>query len=219
MPQAWTPTIAPTPAGRRGLVRAGVCRRRDPAMRGSPRPSPPASGRHVLLAPIVLAALLVRPGHARADNCATPMLSTCINDDNLWPHAGSSRFLTLGGTETTARGEVGFGLYATYLSRPIVLTTNSGGGRPPTTPSTTKSTPASCSRTACRTGWSSTLSSPQRSRRQGAARARSREPRAASRPAGHATCASGSHTQSSPRPASTKAREPAATGRVRASGG
>jgi hypothetical protein len=64
---------------------------------------------------------------ASADNCNSQLTSTCINDDNLWPHAGASHFLTVGGTETTPRGEVGFGLYTTYLSRPITLTTNSGG--------------------------------------------------------------------------------------------
>jgi len=39
--------------------------------------------------------------------------------------------MTIGGAETTARGELGFGLYSTYLSRPIVLETN-GGGAPAT---------------------------------------------------------------------------------------
>jgi hypothetical protein len=58
-------------------------------------------------------------------------MSTCINADTLWPHAGSTRFLTLGGTETTARGEVGVGLATTYLSRPVLLQTN-GGGAPAT---------------------------------------------------------------------------------------
>ncbi len=79
----------------------------------------------------VAALALVFADDARAQSCGAPLSSTCINADNLWPHAGSSRFLTLGGTETTARGEVGFGVYTTYLSRPIVLTTDSGGS--PTT--------------------------------------------------------------------------------------
>jgi OOP family OmpA-OmpF porin len=96
-------------------------------MRGSRRPSRQASvGLSValLVAPAV-AATLART--ARADNCPSQLVSGCINDDNLWPHAGASHFLTLGGTETTARGEVGFGLYTTYLSRPIVLGSNGGG--------------------------------------------------------------------------------------------
>lgn len=68
------------------------------------------------------------PREARAESCGTQLSSTCINVDNLWPHAGSSHFLTLGGTETTASGEVGFGLYTTYLSRPLSLQTNAAGG-------------------------------------------------------------------------------------------
>ena len=96
--------------------------------RGLPRPSRPASRRQALVASLLLATLLsARAKPARADNCTTPLTSTCINDDNLWPHAGSSRFMTLGGTETTARGEIGFGLYTSYLSRPISLQTDSGG--------------------------------------------------------------------------------------------
>ena len=71
--------------------------------------------------------LLGAPAIARADGCTTGFYSTCINDDNLWPHAGASHFLTIGGTETAPRGEVGFGLFTSYLSRPIVLQTNSGG--------------------------------------------------------------------------------------------
>jgi len=99
-------------------------------MRGSPRPSRPAYGRRVLLATLTCTAVLgALPGRAHAGSCAVPLTSTCINDDNLWPHAGASRFLTLGGTETAARGEVGFGLYTTYLSRPMVLVTSSGGVR------------------------------------------------------------------------------------------
>ena len=93
-------------------------------MRGTERPTRVLAG----LAAFALAgafSLDARPAHA--DNCQTPLTSTCINDDNLWPHAGSSHFLTIGGTETAMRDEVGFGFYASYLSRPIVLTTNSGG--------------------------------------------------------------------------------------------
>jgi OmpA-OmpF porin, OOP family len=56
---------------------------------------------------------------ARADACGPPLLSTCINDDNFWPHAGPSQFLAVGGTDTVARGQVAFGLVTSYLSRPI----------------------------------------------------------------------------------------------------
>jgi hypothetical protein len=81
------------------------------------------------LVAVAIAVLAWVPGSARADNCQTPLTSTCINSDNLWPHAGPTRFLTFGGTETTPRGELGFGLYTSYLSRPILLQTDSGGAK------------------------------------------------------------------------------------------
>ena len=85
--------------------------------------------RIVLLAIICADASL---GHARvalADSSAecSGVLSPCINDDTLWPHAGPSRFVALGGTETIAARQLGFGLVASYLSRPIVLQTPSPG--------------------------------------------------------------------------------------------
>jgi hypothetical protein len=64
---------------------------------------------------------------ARADSCGSPLLSSCINDDNFWPHAGPSQFLAIGSTETVARGQVGFGLVTSYLSRPIELHVSSPG--------------------------------------------------------------------------------------------
>src|ERR1700685_195472 len=91
-----------------------------------PRPHRPLAPRRLAVA-LVAGIGGTAPSSASADACNSGFYSTCINDDNLWPHAGSSHFLTLGGTETTARGEVGFGLYTTYLSRPIVLSTPSGG--------------------------------------------------------------------------------------------
>ena len=54
-------------------------------------------------------------------------MSTCIDSDHLWPHAGSSHFLSVGSTETLAAGQVGFGLSTTYLSRPIALTAATPG--------------------------------------------------------------------------------------------
>ncbi len=102
---------------------------------GSPRPShrTGTSGRAGAFAAgaLIAVSVVALAREASAQNCGAPLASTCINDDNLWPHAGPSRFLTLGGSETTARGEVSFGLYTTYLSRPIVLQTN-GGGAPAT---------------------------------------------------------------------------------------
>lgn len=57
---------------------------------------------------------------ARATDCNVP-LSTCINDDVLWPHAGPSHFIAVGSTELTAPGQLGFGLVTSYLSRPIAF--------------------------------------------------------------------------------------------------
>jgi len=59
-------------------------------------------------------------GDARADGCAG-VLSTCINDDTLWPHAGPGLFESIGSARTTAEGRLAFGVVTTYLSRPIVL--------------------------------------------------------------------------------------------------
>ncbi len=71
---------------------------------------------------LVSAAIALLSTRARAsENCGSPLVTTCINSDTLWPHAGPSQFLTVGGTETVAKGQVGFGLFATYLSRPITL--------------------------------------------------------------------------------------------------
>jgi hypothetical protein len=63
---------------------------------------------------------------ALADNCSG-ITSTCINDDTLWPHAGPARFVSVGSAETLAAGQLGFGLVATYLSRPIRLDERSPG--------------------------------------------------------------------------------------------
>jgi hypothetical protein len=57
---------------------------------------------------------------ARATDCSG-VLSPCINDDALWPHAGPARFIAVGSTETVASGHIGFGLVTSYLSRPVVL--------------------------------------------------------------------------------------------------
>jgi len=50
-----------------------------------------------------------------------PGLSTCIEADTYWPHAGPAYFNLVGGTSTTALGRVGFGWATTYAARPIVL--------------------------------------------------------------------------------------------------
>lgn len=69
-----------------------------------------------------LAACLSAFAHpARATDCGGPNLSTCIDADTLWPHAGASHFFTIGATDTVEAGRVGFGLSTSYLSRPVTL--------------------------------------------------------------------------------------------------
>jgi OmpA-OmpF porin, OOP family len=74
-------------------------------------------------APVLVVASLTRASPAFAgDPCqAAPDLSTCINADNLWPHAGPQIFATVGGVETVEQGKFGFGLVTDYQSRPIVF--------------------------------------------------------------------------------------------------
>jgi OOP family OmpA-OmpF porin len=69
-------------------------------------------------------ALFAHPAYG--GDCAG-ILSPCINDDALWPHAGPAHFAAVGSAETVAPGQIGFGLVASYLSRPIVLTIPSPG--------------------------------------------------------------------------------------------
>lgn len=64
---------------------------------------------------------------ARAQQCSNPLVSTCINSDSFWPHAGPQRFAAVGGTETVAPRQIGFGLVSTWISRPIVLRVASPG--------------------------------------------------------------------------------------------
>jgi hypothetical protein len=75
----------------------------------------------------LISAFATSPGVARAADCSG-LTSTCIDDDALWPHAGPARFVFVGSTETVAPGQLGFGLVATYLSRPIRLLEKSPGG-------------------------------------------------------------------------------------------
>lgn len=67
----------------------------------------------------VLAATLV--ARTAAASCDTPILSPCVDSDTLWPHAGPSLFMNVGGTDTVAADRISFGLVTTYQSRPIVL--------------------------------------------------------------------------------------------------
>jgi OOP family OmpA-OmpF porin len=65
-------------------------------------------------------AVLLRESPAQATDCSG-VLSHCIDDDSLWPHAGPSDFVAIGGAETTAAHQLGFGLVTSYLSRPLIL--------------------------------------------------------------------------------------------------
>ena len=69
----------------------------------------------------------VRGSSTSATALPSNVLSPCINDDALWPHAGPARFVGVGSTETVASGQLGFALVSSYLSRPIVLDTPSPG--------------------------------------------------------------------------------------------
>jgi hypothetical protein len=56
------------------------------------------------------------------------IVTPCINDDTLWPHAGAARFLAVGGIDTVGSRQLGFALVSSYLSRPIVVHLPSPGG-------------------------------------------------------------------------------------------
>jgi len=76
--------------------------------------------RHCLTAALSLQALALSP-LARADCTPPSHVSTCIDADAFWPHAGSGPFAIVGAADTLAPGDIGVGLVATYLARPIVL--------------------------------------------------------------------------------------------------
>ena len=78
-------------------------------------------------AALVSGAIALTERDAQASDCTSTLASTCVNDDALWPHAGAARFTGIGGTETIAPGQIGFGLITSYLSRPIVIRTFSPG--------------------------------------------------------------------------------------------
>ena len=73
---------------------------------------------------LVLAAALTTllAAEARADQCDPKGgVSTCVDADNLWPHAGGGRFYALGTTLTTPRGQLAFGLVGSFLKQPVGL--------------------------------------------------------------------------------------------------
>lgn len=71
---------------------------------------------------------LMEERDARAQQCTNPLISTCINSESYWPHAGPQRFAAVGSAETVAQRQIGFGLVGSYLSRPIVINGPSPGG-------------------------------------------------------------------------------------------
>jgi OmpA-OmpF porin, OOP family len=75
----------------------------------------------------LVALLLSSAEEARAQQCSNPLVSTCINGDSYWPHAGPQRFAAVGSTETVADRQLGFGLVTTYLSRPVIVRVASPG--------------------------------------------------------------------------------------------
>ncbi len=81
----------------------------------------------LMLATAAALAATATSGLARATDCGNYLLSTCIDSDHLWPHAGASHFISIGSTDTVEDGQVGFGLVLSYQSRPITLTTATPG--------------------------------------------------------------------------------------------
>jgi hypothetical protein len=68
-----------------------------------------------------LALLLLSEGEAHAKECSNPLIDTCINSDSYWPNAGPTHFARVSSTQTVGRGEIGFGLVADWISRPVLL--------------------------------------------------------------------------------------------------
>lgn len=84
--------------------------------------------RYALACSIALssAAFLALPARAHADDCGkTPPYSGCINADNLWAHAGSSTFQSIGSPTTTPDGKASIGLVGSYVSRPVSVRVSS----------------------------------------------------------------------------------------------
>ncbi len=83
--------------------------------------------RTIVSAGLLASSALFCVNRADASDCTNPLVSTCINSDTYWPHAGPMRMQTVGSAETTDEGQVAFGLVTSYLSRPIVLKIASPG--------------------------------------------------------------------------------------------
>lgn len=96
-----------------------------PVMRAR-RPTASRTARAVFGGAATMALLSLSPD-ARADRCANPLVGACINSDTLWPNAGPSRFVGVSGGETVGDGQIGFGLLASWSSRPVLLRIASPG--------------------------------------------------------------------------------------------
>jgi hypothetical protein len=91
------------------------------------RPTASRTAPAVLGGVALFAFLVTAAPEARADRCNNPLAGACINSDTLWPTAGPGRFIGVGGGETLGQGQVGFGLLASYASRPVLLRVASPG--------------------------------------------------------------------------------------------
>src|SRR5436190_15957090 len=98
---------------------------RAPIPRGAPRSRYLFFLRFVPL--LTSCGLFLTSTEARSQECSNPLVSTCINSETYWPHAGPQRFAAVGSTETLGPGNVGFGLVNTWQARPIVLRVASPG--------------------------------------------------------------------------------------------
>lgn len=84
--------------------------------------------RRALAGVSLLSLLWLGENDAHAQQCSNPLVSTCINSDTFWPHAGPQRFAAVGSAETVAERQVAFGLVTSYQSRPIIIKGPSPGG-------------------------------------------------------------------------------------------
>jgi OmpA-OmpF porin, OOP family len=73
-------------------------------------------------------AVLATPGEALADCNPPNQVSSCVDSDNFWPHAGATRFLGIGSAETIAPDQLSFGLITSFQKKPIVLRYPGVGG-------------------------------------------------------------------------------------------
>lgn len=62
-----------------------------------------------------------------ADPCDVAVNNACVDSDGFWPHAGASRFPSIGGTTALPEHLFSFGLISSYQSRPVTLQTPSPG--------------------------------------------------------------------------------------------